>query len=155
MRVRKMLPEEFDATVNLFGYYRDDAVKSIPKIADEYDENSVINTIKEFSVQWSHAWFNLYDGQRPVGFIAGYLTNQPWNEDIVTANIGFLYIMESHRNLDNLKLLMKEFEEWARLSEAVEITGGDIGIDIERSKKIYEHMGFKPILLTTKELVNE
>lgn len=152
MIVRKMHPQEFDVTVNLFGYYRDEAIESIPQIADEYDENSVIETIKEFSIQWNHCWFNAYDAQRPVGFIAGFITSKPWNKEIISGDIYFLYLLKSHRNLDNLKKLMNEFEDWARLCGATQITGGDIGIDIPRSKTIYEHFGFREMLLMSKEL---
>ena len=28
----------FDVTVNVFGYYRDEAIESLPRIAEEYDE---------------------------------------------------------------------------------------------------------------------
>jgi len=152
MIVRPMQTQELDATVNVFGYYRDEAIGSMPEIEQEYDENSVIKTIKQYASQWNRCWFNAYEGQRPVGFIAGVLSNCPWNEKKIIANIAFVYLIDSHKNLDNFRELMKEFEQWARSVDAEQITGGDIGINIEKTKKLYEHFGFRPVLLTVKEL---
>ena len=149
-----MIPQEFDITVNLFGYYRDEAIETMPKIADEYDENSVINTIRNYASKWDCCWFNAYEGQRPVGFIAGYASECPWNSNIVYANIAFVYLLDSHRNLENFRHLMNKFEEWAKVINAQKITGGDIGIDCERMRKLYEHFEFKEMLLMVKELDN-
>ena len=154
MIVRKMLPQEFDSTITLFGYYRDEAILAMPIIEEQYDENSVIDTIKQHASHWEYCWFNAYDGQRPVGFIAGYLSSCPWNKAIVTANISFIYLLESHRNMDNFKQLMKHFTEWALLVEASEITGGDIGINPDRMRTLYEYFGFKPLLLMSKDINN-
>jgi hypothetical protein len=155
MIVRKMQPSEFDATINLFGYYRDEAIESIPRIAEEYDENSVIDTIRHYASHWDHCWFNLYENSRPVGFIAGYASETPWNKNIIDANIAFVYLIDSHKNIDNFKLLFKKFEEWSLMIKARAITGGDIGIDPERMEKLYTHLGFTPLLMMTKEINNE
>ena len=149
-----MYVNEFDATVICFNYYRDRAIESIPQIAEEYDENSVIKTIKARASRAEHCWFNIYDGQRIVGFIAGTLIPQPWNHEILSANIDFIFLLDSHRNMDNFRLLMKKFEEWARHRGATSITGGDIGIDIDRTRTLFEHLGFTPMLLMNKELID-
>jgi GNAT superfamily N-acetyltransferase len=154
MIVRQMQPREFDMTVNLFGYYRDEAIQTMPKIADEYDENSVIDTIKTFASKWDHIWLNAYDNQRPVGFIAGYASACPWNSNILDANIAFIYLLDSHKNMDNFRELLSQFEAWARTIKAQNITAGDIGINPERTEKLYEHFGFKPGVWMGKELTN-
>ena len=154
MIVREMYVNEFDATVICFNYYRDAAIESIPQIEEEYDENSVIKTIKARASRAEHCWFNAYDGQRIVGFVAGTLIPQPWNHQILSANIDFVFLLDTHRNMDNFKLLMKKFEEWARHRGATSITGGDIGIDIDRTRTLFEHLGFTPMLLMNKELIN-
>lgn len=155
MIVRPMNVHEFDSTVICFNYYRDEAIRSIPEIEHEYDENSVIRTIRTYASKAEFCWFNAYQGQRIVGFIAGYLVPQPWNEKILTANISFIFLLESHRNMDNFRSLMDKFEEWAKLYNAKYISGGDIGIDMERSQRLYQHLGFEPMLLMSKELINE
>jgi hypothetical protein len=147
MIVRKMRPEEFDATIILFNYYFDEAAEKIPRMNEEFDENSILETIRRFATNYEYCWFNMYDGQRPVGFIAGYITTCPWNKSLIYANIGFVYLLKTHRTMDNFRALMDEFMTWSRLVEAYEITAGDIGIDIERSQKLYEHFGFEPMLL--------
>ena len=154
MIVRQMQPREFDMTVNLFGYYRDEAILTMPKIADEYDENSVIDTIKTFASKWDHIWLNAYDNTRPVGFIAGYASACPWNSNILDANIAFIYLLDSHKNMDNFRELLSQFEAWARTIKAQNITAGDIGINPERTQKLYEHFGFKPGVWMGKELTN-
>jgi GNAT superfamily N-acetyltransferase len=152
MIVRQAQAHELDATVNLFNYYRDDAAEKMPVILDEYDENSVINTIRNYFISYEHVWFNAYEGQRPVGFIAGSMGTVPWNDQLLVANLSFIYLLPSHRNMENFRDLYNQFEEWAKNIKAYKISAGDIGIDIDRSQKIYEYLGFEPILLMTKEL---
>lgn len=152
MITRKMLPQEIDATVILFNYYFEEACASIPGMAEEYDENSIIETIRYYNIDYRYTWINLYEGQRPVGFIAGFINECPWNIELVHANIAFVYIIPSHRNMDNFKSLLNNFTSWAKTMKAVKLSAGDIGIDVERSKTLYEHVGFKPILLMVKEL---
>ena len=154
MIVREMYVNEFDSTVICFNYYRDRAIESLPHIETEYDENSVIKTIKARASRAEHCWFNAYDGQRIVGFVAGTVIPQPWNHKILSANIDFIFLIDTHRNMDNFRLLMKKFEEWAQHRGATSITGGDIGIDIDRTRTLFEHLGFTPMLLMNKELIN-
>jgi GNAT superfamily N-acetyltransferase len=152
MIVRKMQPIEFDSTINLFSQYFDEAVESIPTMAEEYDENSVMETIRHYASHWEYCWFNIYDGGRPVGFVAGFVGECPWKHDKLISNLSFIFLIQEHRNMDNFKQLLAKFEEWSRSVKAQQITAGDIGINIDRMQKLYEHFGFKPILLTVKEL---
>jgi GNAT superfamily N-acetyltransferase len=155
MIVRKMLPQEFDQTMILFGYYRDEAIESLPKIAEEYDENSVLETIRLYASNYEYCWFNMYEGNRPVGFVAGYASACPWNKKKLSANIAFIYVLKSHRNMERFKGLLDKFTEWAKTIDADEITGGDIGINPERTQALYENFGFKPLVMMSKELINE
>jgi hypothetical protein len=150
MIVKILTPEHFDITLNLFQYYRDEAIESLPYIAEEYDENSVIETIRNFGILESHCWLNLYHGQRPVGFVAGYLVNKPWNNQCLIGHIQFIYIVEEHRNLENFKTLLDGFQEWSVARGARELMAGDIGINPDRMRKLYEHFGFKSLLTMTK-----
>ena len=154
MIVRKMSPLDIDVTVNLFNYYRDEAVETIPSIADEYDEDAVLDTIRNYNIQYDQCWFNLYDNQRPVGFVAGYIVAKPWSKTSLIANLQFIYVLKSHRSLEVFKQLVNEFEIWARQFDVKQITAGDIGIDVERSQKLYEHLGFKPGLIASKEVAS-
>lgn len=152
MIIRPMNPQEIDSTLILFNYYRDEAIETLPEIEEEYDENAVLNTIRNYSIQYNHCWFNVYDNQRPVGFVAGYITEVPWSQTSLQANIQFIYCLKSHRNMDVFKQMVEEFENWAKEREVTKITAGDIGIDIERSRKIYEHLGYTPGLIVSKDI---
>jgi GNAT superfamily N-acetyltransferase len=145
--VRKLTPKEFDPVINLFHRYYDEAIESIPSMAEERDDNSIIDTIKYYSTHYDHCWFVALEGQRPVGFVAGFASEAPWNKDIIYANIAFIYLIESHRSLDNFRELMSTFKEWAGIIGAQKITAGDIGINPQKMQKIYEHFEFKPVLL--------
>lgn len=155
MIVRKMQPHELDATLLVVNYYTQEAQESMPEMAEQFDDNSILNTVRHYASHWDHCWFNIYDNQRPVGFIAGYATECPWNANIIDANIAFVYLLDSHRSIENFRMLMDQFTQWARTIKAKNITGGDIGINPEKMQKLYEHFGFKPLLMMTKELTDE
>lgn len=155
MIIRKMQAAELDSTITLFEYYRDEAIESLPRIRDEYDENSVVETIKNYASHWDHCWFNAYDNTRPIGFVAGYASECPWNKSIIEANIAFIYLLDSHKNIDNFRKLVQKFEEWAKMIKASSITAGDIGIDPDRTEKLYSHLGFKSGVWMGKDLINE
>jgi hypothetical protein len=152
MIVRNMQPQEIDVTVNLFNYYKMEAVESIPSIEEEYDVDSVLETIRMYNTYNEYIWFNAYEGQRPVGLISGCITAVPWNRKILMAHIDMIFLLPSHRNMSNVKMLYDAFETWAMNCGCSKITGGDIGIFPERTEKIYSHLGFKPGVFMVKEL---
>jgi GNAT superfamily N-acetyltransferase len=147
-----MQPHEIDVTVNLFNYYKEEAVESLPEIEDEYDTNSVLETIKMYNTYNEYIWFNAYDGQRPVGLVAGCITNVPWNRKILVAHVDMIYMLPSHRNMENLNMLYGQVEQWAKNCGCVRITAGDIGINPQRTQKVYTHLGFNPGVFMVKEL---
>jgi GNAT superfamily N-acetyltransferase len=155
METKHLRPQDFDITMNLFHYYRDEAIDSLPYIEEEYDENTVIETIRDYAILETHCWLNLYEGQRPVGFVGGYLVNKPWNKNILIAHVQFVYIIDSHRNLDNFRDLLDGFKDWAKQKGAVAMSAGDIGLDTDRMRKLYEHFGFKSELSMIKDITNE
>jgi GNAT superfamily N-acetyltransferase len=152
MIIRKMLPDEIDSTVLLTQRYFDEAAENIPNMADQYDENSVLETIKQYSSHYEYFWYNAYEGLRPVGFIAGFATPILWNSKLLDAHIALIYLLDSHRSMANFKQLMDKFEEWAKTIGAGNITAGDIGINPERTEKLYEHFGYKRGVWMGKEL---
>ena len=150
MIVRRMQPKELDITINLCNYYKEEA--EIPD--DEYDQDAVLETIKLYSTQYQYFWFNAFDNGRPVGLIAGCLTKAPWSKSKFYAHCDMIFLLESHRTLDNFRYLYKAFEEWARSVGACELTAGDLGINVERSEKVWSHFGFKQGLWMEKELTD-
>lgn len=150
-----MQPSEFDATLTCWSYYRDEAIASLPSIADHYDENSVIDTIRRHAVLLDHCWFNMYEGSRVIGFVAGHASECAWNRERIDANIAFIFVLESHRNMALFRELVTKFEQWARTIGAVAITAGDIGIDPVRTQALYEQLGFVPGVWMNKDLPHE
>ena len=149
MIVRKMMPQEIDITINLCRYYADEA----NILEEEYVEDHVLETIRQYSTHYEYCWLNAYDGQRPVGLIAGYICKAPWGPTY-HAHCELIFLLESHRTMDNFKTLLKGFEEWARICGAVEMTAGDIGINTERNRRIFGALGFTEGCWLSKELSN-
>jgi GNAT superfamily N-acetyltransferase len=155
MIVRKMLPQEMDSTMICAGYYFDEAAQALPAMSEQYDENSVRETIRQYASQYQYTWLNAMESGRCVGFVAGFLSTAPWNNRIITANIALMYLLESHRSMENFRELVTKFEEWARTAGATDMTAGDIGINPERTQRLYQHLGFKPGVWMGKELAYE
>lgn len=137
MLVRRPRSEELDNIVIVMEYYRDEA--QLPH--GEYCSDAMTDTVREYLIDPNCQWFCLYDAGRIVGVCAGYLCAIPWSRNF-TANVQFLFVIPSHRNLSNAVNLLNEFETWAWNQGAVKITAGDIGIDVERTQAFYEHCGY-------------
>lgn len=152
MIVRKIRPEEIDVTINLCKYYATEASELNPEIGEQFDHDSVINLIRGRTAQDSFFWFNAFEGQRPVGFVSGTMTTPQWNENIVYAHIDLIYVLKEHRNINTFKQLIAHVEEWGAIFDCKKITAGDIGIDVERSRKLYESVGFKEALWMYKDI---
>ena len=143
-----MHPQELDITVNLCGYYAEEA--AIPDL--DYDTDAVVESIRMYTIQPEYCWFNMYEGTRPVGFVAGCVTKMPWSNQHLIGHIDLVFLLESHRKLDSFKRLISEFEAWAKLMNCRTVTAGDIGINPERTEKLYRHLGYTAGLWVSKEL---
>jgi GNAT superfamily N-acetyltransferase len=152
MIVRKMRPEELDVTINLFRYYAGEAAEDNPALGAEFDEDSVIESIRSRNIHPEYVWFNAYEGLRPVGFISACITQAPWNKDITYCHIELIFMLKSHRNMTAFKQLINAVEEWGRDFDIQQITAGDIGINPERTRKVYEGVGFKSGCWMSKEV---
>lgn len=153
MIIERLKPIDFDATIDLFDQYYAEAVESIPSMADEYDEESLINFVRTYASHWQHSWFVAFAGStRPVGFVAGTLINEAWNEKILNANIDMIYLHPEHRSMENFKQLVDHFTNWATSAGARRISAGDIGINPERTEKLYRHLGFEPACFLVKAI---
>lgn len=150
-----MRPDEIDVTVNLFRYYAQEAASNDPELGAEFDADSVIETIRSRTIHPEYVWFNAYEGTRPIGFISAAVTEAPWNSDIHYAHIELIYMLDSHRSMPAFKQMVEQVEQWAKQFNAQKLTAGDIGVNPERTRKIYEHLGFDVGYWMMKELDNE
>lgn len=135
--VRQPRADELDITVILMEYYRDEA--NLPE--GEYDDREMLNSIRRYMTSADYCWFNLYEGSRPVGLVAGYVAQIPWSTRLM-AHVQFLFTLPSHRNIANARMLTDEFESWARNCGCVRLSAGDIGINPERTRAFYQQVGF-------------
>lgn len=138
MIIRKMRADEIDTTVNLFKYYIEEANLT----DDQWDENSLLEGIREFNIQAEYCWLNAYEGQRPIGLVAGCLTKPIYSRKL-EAHINYIFLLESHRNMANFRELVTAFESWASSMRACEITAGDIGINPDRTRKLFTALDFR------------
>jgi GNAT superfamily N-acetyltransferase len=144
-----MLPYELDGTYLLFSnYYVGEIIERNPGMFQDYDENSMVEAIRQYASNYKYIWFNAYEGQRPVGFIGGFMAECPWNKTLVFTNISYIYLLPSHRNKENFNQLMDEFIAWSKLAKAVRIMSTDN--DIFQSS--LEQLEFTSEKLMTKEL---
>jgi hypothetical protein len=152
MQIRKIHPGEIDGLLNIIHQYADEAAESMPAIADEINDSIIVENIRTWSIQSAYNLLVAFEGERPVGFIAGVITQMPWG-NVTQANIIFIFMTETHRNMDNFKALLDNFESWARQCKAKRICSGDIGVNIDRSRKLYNYLKFNEGLYVTKDIV--
>jgi GNAT superfamily N-acetyltransferase len=137
MIIKPMRATDIDGTAIIMEYYRDEA--NLPD--GEYDPDVMLQTIKEYTISPDACWFNAYDGTRIVGLVAGYVMQLPWSTRL-TAHVQFIFLLPAYRNLANGHRLLKEFEGWAAELGCTSISGGDIGIDTERTRVFYASAGY-------------
>lgn len=151
MIVRKIHPGEIDNLLNIIHQYAEEAAETMPEIAGEIEDSVIVENIRKWSIQHTFNLLVAFEGERPVGFIAGALVQLPYTST-PQANISFIFMTETHRTMDNFRLLLNNFENWAKTAGCKKIFSGDIGIDIERSRKLYTYLGFKEGLYVSKDL---
>lgn len=148
--VRSMEPREIDLVINLFNYYKDDA-----GITDQkYDQDKVLKTVREYNIRPNLFFRVAYVGQRPVGIIGGFLSEDPIESE-VTATIQFNYLIPEYATVDNYDQLVSVFQHWAKQLGITQMRAIDIGTNINRLDKTYDQLGFDPIRITimNKEIV--
>jgi hypothetical protein len=84
--------------------------------------------------------------------IAGCVTKKPWSKVELIGHIELVFLLESHRTMPNFKQLLDKFEEWARSMKCQSITAGDIGINVDRTRKLFQHFDYTEGLWMSKEL---
>lgn len=140
MIVRSMRPEELDSVLTVFEYYRDSAGID----DDDYDQDRVLGTVKEYCIRPNLFFKIALDNNRPVGIVGGFLSPDPVEREL-TATIQFLFLIQGYDNLDNYDQLLTEFSAWAKQCGARAVRAIDIGKNITRLNSIYSELGYRPI----------
>jgi hypothetical protein len=149
MLVREMQPFEIDSVITLFNYYCEEA-----KVNDEkYSEDRVLQTVRQYCIKPNLFFRVAYNGQRPVGVIGGFLSEDPVENDL-TATIQFNYLIPEFATVSAYEQLIQEFETWATLCKATAVRAIDIGSNLNRLQDVYSELDFNPIRIAimNKEL---
>ena len=150
MIIREMLPRELDSVLNLFNYYADDA-----GITDEtFDADRLRHTVREYCIRPNLFFRVCYNGQRPVGVIGGFLSDDPV-ERTISATIQFHYLLPECADINNYQQMIDAFESWATECQAQQIRVIDIGHRLNRLHDIYDQLGYAPVRLSimNKEII--
>lgn len=143
MIIRPMEPREVDSVIILFNYYR----QAVGITDDDFDENRLLQTIREYSIRPNLFFRIACLGQRPIGVIGGFLSEDPVERE-VTATIQFNYLLDDYADLDNYQQLISEFQAWAESLGVKKLRAIDIGYRIDRLESVYDQLDFAPIRVT-------
>jgi hypothetical protein len=151
MQIRKIHPGEIDDIFILFHQHTQEAITALPELADEIDDGALLNTVRGWSIQHNMCFLVAFEGERPIGYVAGGLATQPWSKKLY-AQIGLIFLTENSRSMENFKALVDKFEEWAKSAQAIRVVAGDIGVNVDRTRKIFEYLGFTECLSVKRDI---
>lgn len=87
----------------------------------------------------------LMDGDKLIAFFLGCVTPQFFGPALVASDMAMYVQPDSRGGLHAVKLI-KAFEQWAKARAAKCVNlGQSTGINIERTRKFYERMGYKTV----------
>lgn len=135
-----MRPEEIDSVLILFEYYRQAADID----DDRYDQDRVLNTVREYCIRDNLFFRIALDNSRPVGLIGGFLSPDPVENEI-TATIQFLFLVNGYDSIDGYGMLVDQFTDWAKQCGATAVRAIDIGRDSQRLSDIYQQLGYRSV----------
>ena len=150
MEIRKIHPGEINDLLSIIHQFAEEAAEKMPEIADEIDDGVIVQNIRSWSIQHTHCLLVGYSGDRPIGFVAGFIIQMPWSVSY-QANLHFIFMTEEFRSMENFRALLNKFEEWAKIFDVKRLFAGDMGVNVERSRKLYGYLGFNERLLAVKE----
>jgi len=143
MIIRAMEPRELDVVLNLFNYYCEDAAIS----EEQYDQDRARETVREYCIRPNLFFRIAVNGQRPVGLIGGFLSQDPV-ETQVTATIQFLYLIPEFADIHTYQNLVDEFTKWSSEFKVTQVRAIDIGYRMDRLRDVYDELGFNPIRIS-------
>jgi len=140
MIIRAMEPRELDSVLTLFNYY----CEAADITEDKYDQDRARETVREYCIRPNLFFRIALNGQRPVGMIGGFLSQDPV-ETQVTATIQFLYLIPEFADINNYQNLVDEFTTWSQQFKVTQVRAIDIGYRMDRLRDVYDELGFSPV----------
>jgi GNAT superfamily N-acetyltransferase len=115
----------------------------------QFDERAMLKMVEKPGLFIEMAWI----GGEAVGLFTGLVEETFFGPDIV-AHQHLLYIEPAHRGGILAAQMMHRFETWALLQNAKEIwVSQATGIQPERTRKLFEALGFKTIGFIARKAV--
>lgn len=104
-------------------------LKFDPRVASEYLTRAILSD--------NHCLVVAYESDNPVGVMIAALLSYPFSAAL-RAHVSLVALLPGYRNGDFGKKMLDEVCVWALKKKAVEITAGDVGIDLKRNDNIFE-----------------
>lgn len=113
MLVRPLRPADIDNVMILMNYYRDHM-----EIADdEWDEDSVIQSIKMFASNQQCVALVALEGYKIIGLLLGSVKKEFHNKKYLAA-VQMFYFLPGHATNENYRQIYAEFKQWYELANA-------------------------------------
>lgn len=110
---------------------------------EDYDEESWRQGVRQYSIYNHLCWLNWYDNMENLkGFISGAISAAP-HSGVVTAQIHYVYLPESHLESINFQEMHIAFENWARERQAVAIISPSAYPMVEPYAEWFEDMDYQ------------
>lgn len=121
---------------DIIGLAREHARENAPHM--EFNSHRVldlvISVLEDITRKHLNVWIARIDGV-PAGFVVGSC-ERGWCSYDYVAMLDTIYVRPEHRKSRLFLKLMREFEEWARLNGAVQITGNVTLFDEQDAEKV-------------------
>lgn len=104
-------------------------LKFDPRVASEYLTRAILSD--------NHCLVVAYESDNPVGVMTAALLSYPFSV-AVRAHVSLVALLPGYRNGDIGKKMLDEVSSWASKKGAIEITAGDVGIDLKRNDNMFE-----------------
>lgn len=86
----------------------------------------------------NHCVVVAYESGNPVGVLISALVSYPFS-NALRAHVSVIAVLPGYRNGEFGKNMIDKACEWAVSRGAIEITAGDVGIDLKRNDNIFEN----------------
>ena len=122
-----------EATYLAHRMYEECADPSVP-----FSFRATTDNITRYVVDWQRANYNVwiaYLNGRAIGMAVGTITPYIFNTERA-ARLDIWYVDKQSRTTKAALLLLREFEEWARLNGCIQLFGGPTGVTGEQADKV-------------------
>lgn len=141
MRVRPFKESDIATMIELGGkMHKESNFKEL-----NYDKNKLI-ALGEAIIANPNVYYAIVaedENKVLLGMFVGVITEYYFSKDLLASDLLFYVDQNKRGALASLRML-KEFELWAKRKNAKEVRPAtSVGIEIERTRKLYRHLGYE------------